>query len=436
MSTTQRPLLIFQGPFTTRSGYGDHSRDLIESLIKLDKFDIKLVPTNWGTTPMNVLKGDSDYDKQFIERIMTTPPNRKPDVFIQCTVPNEFQPLGNYNIGITAGMETTAVSKPWVDGCNRMDLIIVPSEHSKRAFVETKYEERDNQSGRIMSVVTVTKPIEILFEGIDTHIFNKTQEILPAVNDVMDQVKEDFALLYVGHWLSGDLGHDRKDVGMLIKTFLETYRGMETKPALVLKTSFATFSVTDRQRVLDKIQAIKKIVGGDDLPNVYLVHGEMTREELNSLYNHPKIKGMVSFTKGEGFGRPLLEFAASGKPIVVSGWSGHTDFISRAVHTYLEGELKQVHQSSVWKDVIIPESGWFYVNYEKASKVLKDFFTKYKEFKYKALNSENDVARHWSLDKMTVKFGEILDKYKVGSVVAQPQPIQTNLSLPKMVKVG
>ena len=49
--------------------------------------------------------------------------------------------------------------------------------------------------------------------------------------------------------------------------------------------------------------------------------------EMNSIYNHSKVKAMVSLTKGEGFGRPLLEFSLSQKPLIVSGWSGHMDFL-------------------------------------------------------------------------------------------------------------
>ena len=58
---------------------------------------------------------------------------------------------------------------------------------------------------------------------------------------------------------------------------------------------------------------------------------ELISEELNELYNHPKVKAMVSTTKGEGFGRPLLEFSLTGKPIMASGWSGHLDFLHKGL---------------------------------------------------------------------------------------------------------
>ena len=59
----------------------------------------------------------------------------KPDIWCQVTVPNEFQPMGKYNIGLTAGMETTLVHSSWIEGCNRMDIILTSSQHSKTTLL-------------------------------------------------------------------------------------------------------------------------------------------------------------------------------------------------------------------------------------------------------------------------------------------------------------
>ena len=129
-------------------------------------------------------------------------------------------------------------------------------------------------------------------------------------------IEEDFAYLFVGHWLKGSLGQDRKDVGMMIKCFMEAFKDEEDKPALILKTSSATFSVKERENMRRKIEDITK--GYENPPSVYLLFGELTNQEMNELYNHPKVKSMVSITKGEGFGRPLLEFSMTGKPMPLS----------------------------------------------------------------------------------------------------------------------
>ena len=155
----------------------------------------------------------------------------------------------------------------------------------------------------------------------------------------LDQIKEDFVFLFVGHWLQGDLGEDRKNVGMMIKTFAMAFKDEKVKPALVLKTSSAGFSVIDRENMIKKIKhALGKDFG--KVP-VYLLHGDMADYQLNGLYEHPKVKAMLNFTKGEGFGRPLLEFSLTGKPVIASNWSGHLDFLKTGA-VLLDGELKDV----------------------------------------------------------------------------------------------
>lgn len=344
-----RPNLVFCAPIETVSGYGSHARDILLSLIEMDKFNIKVISINWGDTPMNALDKNNPEHKMMLDLILDGPMQEQPDVWMQCTIPNEFQKVGKYNIGITAGVETDIASGEWVEGCNRMDLIIVPSKHSKYVFENSKYEKRDKNSHNLIGSTEITVPIEVLHEGIRTEIYNKVSQDSPELNAQLNEIKENFCFLFVGHWLKGDFGEDRKDISGLIYTFYETFGDTVNPPALVLKSSSGNFSITDRSRVVEKINLIKKMSKKKNLPNVYVLHGDLTDTEMNSLYNHPKIKAFVSFTKGEGYGRPIAEFMASGKPILVSGWSGHTDFITDKFHTLLKGELKEVHHSAIWE---------------------------------------------------------------------------------------
>ena len=364
-----KPTLVFQAPVATRSGYGDHARDLLHSLYKLDKFEIKVISTRWGATPMDALNYDNEFHKWIVDNIIQKP-EQKPDVYIQVTVPNEFQPLGHYNIGITAGIETTHCALDWIHGCNRMDLIITPSEHAKKSLVDTVYNEQDNKTKQLIAQHRIQKPVEVLFEGFDENDFGT--EVVAHISE-LDEVKEDFAFLFVGHWLKGDLGEDRKNVGMMIKTFAMAFKNEKVKPALILKTSTAGFSIMDRERLISKI---RETLGKDykSVP-VYLLHGDLTSAQMNGLYEHPKVKAMLNFTKGEGFGRPLLEFSLTGKPVIVSNWSGHIDFLKQGA-VLLEGELKPVHESAA-DQFLLKESQWFNVNISKALVAMKDVYKNY-----------------------------------------------------------
>jgi len=401
-----KPVLVISCPASSRSGYGDHSRDLIRSLISMDRYDVKIIDQRWGNCDMTELS-DESITSRFIKQMES-----QPDVWMQVTVPNEFQPVGKYNIGITAGIETTMVASPWIEGVNRMNMVLVPSKHSKEVFEKTIYDKVDNNTKQKTGELKCTTPIEVLFEGLDLSKFFKTKNIVKSIADTMSEIKEDNCYLFTGHWMQGEFGHDRKDVGGMIRIFLESFKNKSPKnqPALILKTSSATFSVTDREQILEKIEQIKASVDSKKLPSIYLIHGNLTEEELNSLYNHPKIKAMLSFTHGEGFGRPLLEFGVTGKPVIAPNWSGHVDFLGEN-GILLPGELKQVHPSVVWDNVIIKESAWFYVDYGYASGILKDMEKNYKNYLTKSRKQTQYIKDNFTLEQMTETFSSQLQQY-------------------------
>ena len=417
--------VVVSCPYDTYSGYGARSRDFVKALLALGKYDVKVLSQRWGNTRFGYLK-DHNEDELFSLRVDRL--NSKPDVWIQITVPNEFQPVGNYNIGVTAGIETTLADGSWIEGCNRMNLILTSSEHSKKVFQESKFTKTDEKTNQEIGKVELQKPIKVLFEGADISKYFQTKSKFD-----LSAIKESFCYLFVGHWLPGEMNQDRKNVGFTIKAFLETFKNKSNAPALILKTSQSNASIMDRSRVIEKINSIKASVKGN-LPNIYLIHGDLTDEEINNLYNHSKVKAMISFTKGEGFGRPLLEFSLTKKPIIASAWSGQRDFLDPEFTKLVPGTLEPVHRSAFMKDAIIEGSSWFQADSAAVGKELKNMFKNYKNFltlaKRQAFKNKND----FSLDKMTELLGTILDS----NVPEFPKQVQLNLpklELPKLKKL-
>ena len=431
-----KQLVVISCPIDTYSGYGARSRDIVKALLKADKYDIKILPQRWGNTPFGFLQADNPEHKQILDCFLQQPQlPRQPDCWIQITVPNEFQPVGKYNIGITAGIETTVCDPSWIDGINKMNLTLVSSEHAKKVFEQSVFEQRDQQSGQVVRQVKLEKPVEVLFEGVDSNIYQKIDAVNDSeVWDVLDSIEEEFNFLYVGHWLQGELGQDRKDTGMLVKTFLETFKGKGKKPGLIMKTSSATYSIMDREEIIDKINKIREFVGDENLPNIYLFHGELTDNEINELYNHPKVKAHVSFTKGEGYGRPLLEASISQKPVIAPNWSGHIDFLDAEMSTLLPGEVRQIHPSAVVQNMLIPESGWFTVNYKVASETLEDVYKNYKKYLDGAKRQAYRSRTEFNLDKMAEKLNTIIEE-KVPKQVSLKLPQLKKIELPKLKKV-
>lgn len=416
---------VISAPIETYSGYGARSRDLVKAIINAKPdWDVKIMSQRWGNTRFGYLDDHNELDLK--SRIV---PNltQQPDVWMQITVPNEFQKVGKYNIGVTAGIETTICAAEWIPGCNNMDLVLVSSQHSKTVFEQTVYTVEDNRTKQKQDL-KVTTPIEVVFEGVD---LTKYQD--KEIKMVKLPIKENFCYLVVGHWMKGDVGHDRKNIGYTVKAFLETFKNKNNPPALLLKTSQVGTSIIDRETILDKIDQIRKTVKGT-LPNIYLIHGEMTDEEINGLYNHPKVKVMTSFNKGEGFGRPLLEFTTTGKPIIASGWSGQMDFLNPDYTMLVRGELENVHPSAVVEKTILKESKWFKPDDGQVGTALKESFKDYKNILKRSRKHKQYTKDNFSFEKMQ----ELVDKILTERVPEFAQQVELNLpklKLPKLKKI-
>ena len=282
-----KKFMLICAPVTSRSGYGDHARDLVHSFIKHDKYDIKILDVRWGECPRNALDINNEKDLLIIDKILPQPQvDRQPDVYVDIRIPNEFQQWGKINIGITAGIETNVVSEKWITACNKMDLVIVPSKHSKDGFIKTMYEKMQklpNGEQQKVGELKLEKPIEVLFEGVD-EIYKPL-----AIKDIDEKfynfidntISEEKVFLFVGQWTRGGYGEDRKDISRMIKVFLESFANKKKQPGLILKTNGATFSVLDKVDIVNKINVIKDKFPKDwKLPKIYLLHGDLSKEEM------------------------------------------------------------------------------------------------------------------------------------------------------------
>jgi len=417
--------VVISSPVATQSGYGHHAREIIKQFIdkKGKEWEINLLSMPWGNTPFTY-PIPSDWKQRFIGLPLQT----KPDIWVQITVPNEFQAVGQYNIGVTAGTEGSVCNPEWIDRINQMQLIIVPSEFTKKTFEDTAA-----QSGK-----PITTNIQVISEYFDDTVYsnkNVTTSI-PA----LDSIKEKNAFLMCGHWLQGNLGEDRKNISGALHCFFTAFKDKQrsTHPALVLKTSGATYSVTDRWEIEKKIEQVRNTFGNEvhKLPPVYLLHGDLTNAEMNALYNHPKIKAMVSFTKAEGFGRPLLEFASTGKPIMAPHYSGQADFLKKEFICALPGTMTNIHESAA-NDFLLKEAQWFTVDYGYASKMFVDILKNTKKWNELSKRQRYFVNSNFTETCITKRYDEVLKIIDTG-IESIPKHVELKLpklKLPKLQKV-
>ena len=396
--------LTISAPVSSRSCYGSRSRSLIRSLVKLDKYDVKIIDQQLGNTPKNALP------KEFASMMI---PNltSQPDIWVHVAPSQAFQKVGKYNIGVTRGIEVDRPSPEALEGANRMDLVIVSSQHSMNSFSTAKYETKDTRTNQVTRDLKLNTKIEVLFEGLDLNIFNKPSKPCESIQTTLNSIPEKNCYLIDSDWEKGNFGQDRNDIGGAIRTFLESFKNKSAKnqPALIVKICKGSYSLTDREDMLDRIRQIRSSVDTQTtVPNVYLLHGELSAEEINSLYHHSKVKAMISFTHGESFGKPLLEFGITGKPILVSNWSGPLDFLSD-YGLLLQGGLKPVDASALVDHSIVEGCNWYYVDYGYASSVIKDVDSNYKKHLAKSRKQKQHLKDNFTMDKMTEKLSTIVE---------------------------
>ena len=391
--------VLYDAPVLNRSGYGQISDLLVKPLLTYPLFNLGIKQMPWGNCqPRQTSTTDDELIKSRIIKAKEIP---APDIYITHTLPHLVKPVGKiYNICISAGVETDEAYDYIMKAVNEWDLNIAPSAFTKQVYLN--------------SDIKPTKPIEVLNWCADTDIFNINAEPNANVDKALAGIAEQEAFLFVGQFTSSNPFGDRKDMANLILTFCKAFQGKSNRPALILKTSGVNYSTFDRNSTIERIKGIKDMLPNNDV-SVYLLHGELTDSEMNALYNHKKVIANISFTHAEGYGIPLLQASLSGKPVIAPNYSGHLDFLdSRAI--LLDGKLETIpdHLAS---EFFIKGSKWFNVDYEKATKVLQDFYYGDRtKLNASAVSLANDNAKKFNLQRFEKNIHKILDRYLLGKI--------------------
>jgi ADP-heptose:LPS heptosyltransferase/glycosyltransferase involved in cell wall biosynthesis len=416
---------LLKAPVLTQSGYGVHSRQILNALLKDPVFDVYVENINWGAC--SFLTEDTEekrtirnlMEKRIIEKYKGQ--DRRFDVFIHVTIPNEFEKQGVLNIGVTAGIETDRVSHVWVEKCNEMDLVVVPSEHSKKTLVDSTFQWQNQQTGE-QGTLRLTKPIVVCSEGVDTSVFYPNKEAKSTVLEVLNDLPE-FNFLHVGQWGRGGYGEDRKNIALLTKYFIETFKGRKDV-GLILKVNMARNSVIDYANVEKRLKEIKSNYKESEVPPIFLLHANFTNEEMAALYNHPKVSAMISLTHGEGFGLPLLEAAACGLPILATNWSGHLDFLKLGKFGAIEYDLKEIPDAAVWENILIKGSKWAEVKEQDVKSRMQKIVSAYDKPKEWATELSEKVRNELSLEKVGEKFTTTVKQHLIKDKAAQIDPLE------------
>jgi glycosyltransferase involved in cell wall biosynthesis len=394
--------ILVRGPVLSVSGYGEHARFLLRSLrTREDKYDIYIMATGWGETGWAHVDNE---ERRWIDQKINDTGNYmssggQVDMSIQVSIPNEWESVAPINVGVTAGIETTKVAPIWLEKANAMDKVITISEHSKQSFEKTEYQGHNQQTGEQVHLSLQT-PIEII------HYPVKTFEDV----DLDIDVDYDFNYLTVAQW------GPRKNLDNTIRWFLE--ENFDQEVGLIVKTSIKNHSIVDRTYTEERISNLLHDFP-DRVCKVYLLHGDLSEQEMHSLYKHPKVKSLISLSHGEGFGLPIFEAAYSGLPIIAPDWSGHCDFLytpfeskskkknkktTRPGFAQVEYTLGPIPEHAVWEGVLQADSMWCYPQEGSYKMRLRQVRKNYSKWEKKAKELQKWVLENFESEKQHEKF--------------------------------
>ena len=396
-----RKKVLLRGPLLSRSGYGEQARFALRSLrTREDVFDIYIDILNWGKTGWT---HEDTEERRWIDQlaqktaILVQNKQAVFDVSLQVTIPNEWQKIAKYNIGYTAGIESTKISPAWFEKSELMDQIIVVSDHAKHGFDTTVLQAFDKETNQLVGEHKVNTPV------VTVNYPHRDVE----VEKINLQLDTDFNFLTVAQV------SPRKNFYNTVKWFVEAFKDQEV--GLVTKVNKLNNSALDRAATHKEIKKILKAYP-DRKCKVYLLHGDLTEEEMQGLYTHPKIKALLTLAHGEGFGLPVFEAAGSALPIIAPDWGGYCDFLyvetksksgkikKKPLFATVDYKLAPIQKEAVWPGVLEKESQWCYPIESHAKRKMKEVFKDYTRFKSWAKKLQKHIKENFSNEKMYDEF--------------------------------
>lgn len=400
-----RKKVVVIGPVLSRSGYGEQARFALRSLKRYeDFFDIYIVPIGWGKTSW---VWEDTEERRWIDKLITKTSAYQQqkgqfDISLQITIPNEWEEVAPINIGYTAGIESTKIAGSWIEKSNIMDRIIVVSNHAKHGFDSTTYDARDRKTGEEILNYRCQTPVEAVNYAV--------RDIVPE--EIELDLDYDFNFLVLAQWSV------RKNVENTINWFIDEFKNDEV--GLVLKLNTANNSRLDKEITRRRVKGLVRKTK-DTKCKVYLLHGDMTEEELSGLYRNPKIKALINLAHGEGFGLPMFEAVNNELPVIAAAWSGHCDFLyapkrdkkSRKNRNFphfarVEYDIQPIQKSAVWDEVLIPESMWCYPKEKSYKDQLRKVYKNYNHYASLTKKLKKHIEKNFSEEKIYKQFAEIV----------------------------
>lgn len=221
-------------------------------------------------------------------------------------------PLPNSRFAIGRTMfETDRVNAEHVRRCNAMDMVWVPTEFHVDSFVK--------------SGVDPSKVVKVV-QAVDTEFFD------PVIYDPSDisllgklvlgnglNMKKEFVFLSVFKW------EYRKGWDVLLQSYLKEFSSLDNVCLYLLTNPYHSDSDFGN-KIVEFVEdsRLGKPVNG--WPPVYVIDSHIAQVDFPKLYK--AADAFVLPSRGEGWGRPIVEAMAMSLPVIATNWSGPTEYLT------------------------------------------------------------------------------------------------------------
>jgi len=398
--------VLIVGPLLSISGYGYHSRQVFDYFLNKKDVNVYSSILPWGNTSWLVNKeGENGLVGKIIDSaidINNTFSNEY-DLGIHIQLPNEWNTtFARKNIGISAYVETDICAQSWIKKTLSMNLVVVPSSFTKQVVLNSAKDESQKKE--------LNDKITVIAEHYHSDFDKLDKESSKGLYDALEKVNTEFNYLSIGHLTSEDERCDRKNLIETLRYFCEQFKD-DKKVGLILKTSIGRSTTLDRNKTIEIFSSIIKQIKGDaEYPKIYILHGEMSINELYSLYTHKKVNCYLTLTKGEGYGLPLLESARCGLPIIATNWSGHLDFLNNDFLS-VDYDLSFLPKEKIDNNIFVNKSKWAIVRKESVEKQLEYSYKSYEKIKEKSRKLKSEVVKNYCRKEIFNNYDKALKEY-------------------------
>lgn len=330
-----RPGILLSGPIFDASGHSRINRAIGQELIESPEFETALDATTWPTLTSQTVKGGQTLSKSAHRQL------ERVDLTIRHQWPPDFARPASGKLACILPWEHQALPLRWIEEMEaHVHEVWTPSQFARKAIVESGV-----SSDRV----------HVIYNAVDPEIFRPDGPASRPPNS------KGFVFLFVGGLIR------RKGIDLLLQAYEDTFSTEEDVSLVIKDVGSRTFYSQNT-----KLGDVWRFAARRSVPQTIVLTDEMDDVALASLYRGAD--ALVLPYRGEGFGMPLIEAMACGKPVITTGEGPAVEFCSEKEGYLIPAQLVEVPEPPPPAGPLSGQWTWFEPNVAALAAAMRHVF--------------------------------------------------------------